>query len=70
MWRVTVRHMSNQSSLSSVALKLIGIAVVAFVAIFLVTAVIGAIAGIIKLFITLGLIVLAVIFAGKILRRL
>ncbi|RKQ87743.1 hypothetical protein C8N24_5772 [Solirubrobacter pauli] len=70
MWRVTVRHMSNQSSLSSVALKLIGIAVVAFVAIFLVTAVIGAIAGIIKLFITLGMIVLAVIFAGKILRRL
>ncbi|WP_147448026.1 hypothetical protein [Solirubrobacter pauli] len=62
--------MSNQSSLSSVALKLIGIAVVAFVAIFLVTAVIGAIAGIIKLFITLGMIVLAVIFAGKILRRL
>lgn len=62
--------MSNQSSFSSIALKLIGIAVVAFVAIFLVTAVIGAIAGIIKLFITLGLIVLAVIFAGKILRRL
>lgn len=62
--------MRNQSSFSSIALKLIGIAVVAFVAIFLVTAVIGAIAGIIKLFITLGLIVLAVIFAGKILRRL
>ena len=62
--------MSNQSSFSSIALKLIGIAVVAFVAIFLVTAVIGAIAGIVKLFITLGLIVLAIIFAGKILRRL
>jgi hypothetical protein len=62
--------MSNQSSFSSIALKLIGIAVVAFVAIFLVTAVVGAIAGIIKLFITLGLIVLAIIFAGKILRRL
>ena len=62
--------MSNQSSFSSIALKLIGIAVVAFVAIFLVTAVIGAIAGIIKLFITLGLIVLAIVFAGKILRRL
>jgi hypothetical protein len=62
--------MSNQSSFSSIALKLIGIAVVAFVAIFLVTAVIGAIAGIVKLFITLGLIVLAIVFAGKILRRL
>ena len=62
--------MSNQSSFSSIALKLIGIAVVAFVAIFLVTAVIGAIAGIIKLFITLGLVVLAIIFAGKLLRRL
>ena len=62
--------MSNQSSFSSIALKLIGIAVVAFVAIFLVTAVVGAIAGIIKLFITLGLIVLAIVFAGKILRRL
>ena len=62
--------MCNQSSFSSIALKLIGIAVVAFVAIFLVTAVIGAIAGIVKLFITLGLIVLAIVFAGKILRRL
>lgn len=62
--------MSNRSSFSSVALKLIGLAVVAFVAIFLVTAVIGAIAGIVKLFLTLGLILLAIVFASKILRRL
>lgn len=62
--------MNNSSSLGSIALRLIGVAVVAFVAIFLVTAVIGAIAGIIKLFLTLGLIVVAIIFASKILRRL
>ena len=62
--------MSNQSSFGSVALKLIGLAVVAFVAIWLVTAVIGAIAGIVKLFITLALIVAVILVAGKILRRL
>jgi hypothetical protein len=62
--------MSNQSSFGSIALKLIGLVVVAFVAIWLVTAVIGAIAGIVKLFITLALIVAVILVAGKILRRL
>lgn len=62
--------MSNNSSFGSIALKLIGFAIVAFVAIFLFSAVLSAIAGIVKLFLTLGLIVLAIFAAAWVLRKL
>ncbi|MDA0180956.1 hypothetical protein OJ997_11675 [Solirubrobacter phytolaccae] len=61
--------MSKNTS-GSIVLKLIAVAIVAFVAIFLINVVIGAIAGIVKLFLTLALIVAVIFIAGKLLRKL
>lgn len=62
--------MSKQSSLGSMATKLLAIAIVAFVAIFLFKAVLAAIAGVLQLFFTLALVVVAVLAVGWLLRKL
>ena len=62
--------MSNKSSFGSMAVKVLAIAIVAFVAIFLFKAVLAAIAGILQLFFTLALIVVAILAVGWLLRKL
>jgi hypothetical protein len=62
--------MSNKTSLGSLAFKLIGFAVVAFVAIFLFSAVIGAVVGFVKLLLAIGLVVAAAVAVVWVLRKL
>jgi hypothetical protein len=51
--------MSNQSAFGSVARKAIGFLILAFVAILLLQAVVGAVVGFIKLLLVLGLVIVA-----------
>jgi hypothetical protein len=62
--------MSNSSAFGSLARKIIAFAIVAFVAIVLFKAVIAALAGIFQLFLTLGLIVVAIFAVAWVLRKL
>jgi hypothetical protein len=62
--------MSNKFSSGSLVGKLLAVVIVAFVAIVLFKAVIAAIAGVLQLLLTLGLVVAAVFAVGWVLRKL
>ena len=62
--------MSNASAFGSVARKAIGFLILAVVAIFLFSAVVGAIVGFIKLLLAIGLVVAVAIGVVWVLRKL
>jgi hypothetical protein len=62
--------MSNQSAFGSVARKAIGFVILAAVAIFLLSAVVGAIVGFVKLLLAIGLVVAAALAVVWVLRKL
>jgi hypothetical protein len=62
--------MSNQSAFGSFARKAIGFVILAFVALFLLQAVVGAVVGIVKLLFAIALVVVAAGAVVWVLRKL
>jgi hypothetical protein len=62
--------MANQSAFGSVARKAIGFLILAAVAIFLFSAVVGAIVGFIKLLLAIGLVIAVAVAAVWVMRKL
>lgn len=62
--------MSNASTFGSVARKTIGFLILAFVAIFLFSAVVGAVIGFIKLLLAIGLVIAVAVGVVWVLRKL